>query len=126
MTKRLLSFALGITILSVLLYLGHSFLLAHFGESISFALRSVYYFNALACVIICICVELLFTRLPSQVGYAYLASIFIKIGLFVLIFKNTLFPDGEFPMSERLSIVVPMMVFLIVEAVYCGRLMNQA
>jgi hypothetical protein len=37
-----------------------------------------------------------------------------------------LLTEGEFPMSERLSIVVPMMVFLVIEAVYCGRLMNKA
>ncbi|GAB3330119.1 hypothetical protein GCM10027429_06890 [Marivirga atlantica] len=126
MTKRLLSFALAVVVLSVLLYLGHSFLLTSFDESISFTLSGIYYFNAAACIMICASAEFLSVKLPSQVGYAYLASIFIKIGLFTLIFKEVLLTEGEFPMSERLSIVVPMMVFLVIEAVYCGRLMNKA
>ncbi|MTI25553.1 hypothetical protein E1163_11415 [Fulvivirga kasyanovii] len=94
------------------------------GEEMTFSLSGMYIFHFIAYFVICLSVELLNTRLPSQVGYAYLASVFIKIGVFVLIFKSAIFGANELNMTERLSVVVPMFVFLIFEAIYCGRLMN--
>ncbi|MBL6449927.1 hypothetical protein JMN32_26680 [Fulvivirga sp. 29W222] len=94
------------------------------GEEMAFSLLGMYIFHFSAYFIICLSVELLYTRLPSQVGYAYLASVFIKIGVFVLVFKSAIFGAEDLSMAERLSIVVPMFLFLIFEATYCGRLMN--
>jgi hypothetical protein len=69
-------------------------------------------------------VELLSAKLPNQVGYIYLSSVFVKIGIFVLVFKSIIFSIEVLPMSERISIVIPMFIFLIIEAIYSGRIMN--
>ncbi|MTI20137.1 hypothetical protein E1176_03820 [Fulvivirga sp. RKSG066] len=84
----------------------------------------MYVFHFVSYLVICLSIEALFKKLPSQVGYAYLASVFIKIGVFVLVFKSTIFGLEAMTMPERLSIVIPMFIFLIFEATYCGRLMN--
>lgn len=110
--------------ITVILYVTHIYLLDYAGEEMTFSLLGMYIFHFVAYFVICLSVELLYTRLPSQVGYAYLASVFIKIGIFVLIFKSAIFGANELNMTERLSVVVPMFVFLIFEAIYCGRLMN--
>ncbi|GAA0892280.1 hypothetical protein GCM10009122_19590 [Fulvivirga kasyanovii] len=124
MIKRFLSFTVVVVMLTVILYVVHIYLLDYMGEEMTFSLSGMYIFHFIAYFVICLSVELLNTRLPSQVGYAYLASVFIKIGVFVLIFKSAIFGANELNMTERLSVVVPMFVFLIFEAIYCGRLMN--
>ena len=55
--------------------------------------------------------ELVYLALPAQVGYAFLASVFLKMGFFVLIFKNSLFGEVELAMFERVSLIVPLFSF---------------
>lgn len=124
MIKRFLSFTLLVVMITVILYVVHIYALDYVGQETAFSLMGMYTFHFVAYLIICLSVEYLYTRLPSQVGYAYLASVFIKIGVFVLVFKSTIFGAEELNMAERLSIVVPMFLFLVFEATYCGRLMN--
>jgi hypothetical protein len=102
----------------------HQFLLAEHEIVLHYSLFNVYLFNVLSCTFICLAAELLSVKLPSQVGYAYLASVFVKMGTFVLLFKETIFNESGFLMTDRLSMVIPTMLFLIIEAGYCGRLMN--
>jgi hypothetical protein len=63
-------------------------------------------------------------KLPSQAGYAYLASMFLKIGFFVMIFQSTIFSDIELEKFERVSLIIPLFLFLIIEAVAVSRLLN--
>lgn len=124
MIKRFLSFTLLVLILSVALYFCQHYLLNSQEQKLAFSLTNMYLFHFISYVIICLSVEFLNTKLPSQVGYAYLASVFIKIGVFVLVFKSTILRAEDLSMAERLSIVAPMFLFLVLEAIYCGRLMN--
>jgi hypothetical protein len=94
------------------------------GESLSFSLNAIYYFHFAAYLIIVVAVELLSKKLPNQVGFFYLASVFIKIGFFVLIFNNTIFGETPLNMLERITIIIPFFMFLIFEAIYSGKLMN--
>ncbi|ELR69897.1 hypothetical protein C900_04600 [Fulvivirga imtechensis AK7] len=93
-------------------------------QTLAFSLVAMYLFHFISYVIICLSVEYLNAKLPSQVGYAYLASVFIKIGVFVLVFKSTIVGAEDLTLVERLYIIIPMFLFLVLEAIYCGRLMN--
>lgn len=124
MIKRLFVFYLLIIAVSFTAFFVHQLILSEQAIVPSIALANVYLFNVISCSLICLMAELLSQKLPSQVGYAYLASVFVKMGTFVLIFKDTIFNDNGFLMHDRLSMVVPTMLFLIIEAIYCGRLMN--
>lgn len=124
MIKRFLLFTLLVTMLTVIIYVVHIYSLDYVGQETSFSLVGMYTFHFIASLVICLSVEVLNTKLPSQVGYAYLASVFIKIGVFVLVFKSAILSTEALNMTERLSIVVPMFLFLVFEATYCGRLMN--
>lgn len=124
MFKRFGLYTVLVIILAVLLFLSHQYFLSGYEDKVSFSIVDMYVFHFVSYIVICLGVEYLANKLPSQVGYAYLASVFVKIGLFVLIFKSAIFSEAELTMPERLSIVIPMFVFLILEAVYCGRLMN--
>lgn len=124
MLKRFALYTGLVIIIAIVMYYAHQHIITDLEANVSFSIMGMYLFHFVSYLVICLGVEYLATKLPSQVGYAYLASVFVKIGLFVLIFKNAIFAEIELNMPERLSIVVPMFVFLILEAVYCGRLMN--
>ncbi|MFQ3214461.1 MAG: hypothetical protein ACJAT1_000038 [Marivirga sp.] len=124
MIKRLIVFYLLLIAVSFTAFFVHQFLLAEHEIVLHYSLFNVYLFNVLSCTFICLAAELLSVKLPSQVGYAYLASVFVKMGTFVLLFKETIFNESGFLMTDRLSMVIPTMLFLIIEAGYCGRLMN--
>lgn len=124
MAKRFLLFIILACIVSILLFKLHAFLISSQNETLSFALFSVYLFHFVATLIICLAVEILSTKLPNQVGYLYLASVFVKIGFFVIIFKNVIFSVEEMAFIDRISIIIPMFLYLIAEAIYSGRIMN--
>ncbi|WKK78827.2 DUF6168 family protein [Marivirga arenosa] len=124
MVKRLLIFTLLTLVLAVVILFAQNWYLSSQNEVLSYSLEAMYIFHFISFIVIAGSVELLSKKLPDQVGYFYLASVFIKIGLFVLIFKNTLFSEEELNFPERISIIIPFFMFLVMEAIYSGRLMN--
>ena len=94
------------------------------GQALPFSLLSVYLFHAIATIIIYLIVETLNEKLPNQVGYAYLMLICFKIGAFVLIFQKSIFSLETLEMTSRISLVIPLFVFLITEGVIIGKLLS--
>lgn len=95
------------------------------GQDLPFSLLSVYLFHAIATIIIYLIVETLNEKLPNQVGYAYLMLICFKIGAFVLIFQKSIFSLETLEMTSRISLVIPLFVFLITEGVIIGKLLTR-
>ncbi|WKK86159.1 DUF6168 family protein [Marivirga arenosa] len=124
MLKRLMIFTLLTLVLAVVILFAQNWYLSNQNEVLSYSLEAMYIFHFISFIVIASSVGLLSKKLPDQVGYFYLASVFIKIGLFVLIFKNTLFSEEELNFPERISIIIPFFMFLVMEAIYSGRLMN--
>lgn len=124
MSKRFFSYITFAFALAVVLFFLHQYLLNLLNIQVSLPLFSMYIFHLASFLVISLGVEWLSKKMPTQVGYAYLASVFIKIGLFVLIFQSAIFGDEELSMASRLSIIFPLFIFLILEATFAGRLMN--
>ncbi|WP_299713941.1 DUF6168 family protein [uncultured Tenacibaculum sp.] len=122
MIKRILIFTVTLILLFLLSYFTNAYLVKEL--TLSFSLLQVYLFHVIAAFIVYGIVEFVASILPNQAGYAYLASIFIKIGLFVLIFNGSVFAKENLSRPERLSLVVPLFLFLITEAVAISKLLN--
>ncbi|SNR13990.1 DUF6168 family protein [Tenacibaculum jejuense] len=122
MIKRILLFTAVLVFLFILSYFTNTYLVKEM--TISFSLLNVYVFHVLAALVVYAIVEFIADILPNQAGYAYLASIFIKIGLFVLIFNASVFSKENLSRPERVSLVVPLFLFLITEAVAISKLLN--
>lgn len=122
MIKRILIFTVTLILLFLLSYFTNAYLVKEL--TFSFSLLQVYLFHVIAAFIVYGIVEFVASILPNQAGYAYLASIFIKIGLFVLIFNGSVFAKENLSRPERLSLVVPLFLFLITEAVAISKLLN--
>jgi len=92
--------------------------------NLSFSLFNVYMFHAIAAFVVYSIIELLAERLPTQAGYTYLAAIFLKIGLFVLVFKDSVMANNSLSKPERISLIIPLFLFLIIEAVGVSKLLS--
>lgn len=124
MIKRILYFVIAIILLFLLSYPLHNYLLQSKEITLSFSLFSIYIFHVIASILVYIIVELMATYLPAQAGYGYLTSVFIKLGFFVLIFNNPVFTSINLSKPERFSLVIPLFLFLIAEALATAKLLN--
>lgn len=124
MIKRVLFFLIAVLLLFVISFFLHHFILQSKEISVSFSLIGVYAFHVISAIIVYGIVELVAEKIPNQAGYAYLASIFLKIGFFVLIFQASIFANEELTKPERISLVIPLFLFLITEAIAVSKLLN--
>jgi len=121
MSKRILVVTSIFFGLFLIAYNLHNYLI---DAVLSFSLFKVYLFHLIAAIIVYIGIEIVSDKLPNQAGYAYLTFIFIKIGVFVLIFQSSVFANDDLTQIERVGLVVPLFLFLITEAVSVSRLLN--
>ena len=124
MIKRLILFSVSIVFMFIVSYELHDYILSLKKLDLSFSLLSVYVFHVIAAMIVYVIVELIAFKLPNQAGYAYLASIFLKIGFFVLIFQASVFENEALTKAERFSLIIPLFLFLIAEAIAVSKLLN--
>jgi len=124
MIKRILSYLLIVIAVFVVVFFTHQYVLDSKQLVLSYSLLNVYLFNAIASTIVYGCVELVAEKLPSQAGYAFLACVFLKIGFFVLLFQATIFPEVKLEVFQRLSLMIPFFLFIIIEAVGIAKLLN--
>ena len=124
MIKRILYFISGATVLAVTSFYVHSSLLEELNP-IRVSLVKVYLFMLIFSVLIYGAIELMSDYMPTQVGFIYLVTIFIKMGFFILMFKGVIFAEGGMVQAEKYSLVVPMMMFLFFEAGASFSLLNK-
>lgn len=125
MIKRIIYFSVVVFILFVIGYFTNKYLLENQKIVLSFSLLSVYLYQAIATVIVYTAVEIIYQKYPVQSGYTYLVSVFLKIGLFILIFQSTIFAEERLTRIERLILIIPVFVFLITEAIAVSKLLTQ-
>ncbi|MBU2950347.1 hypothetical protein KO493_06535 [Tamlana agarivorans] len=121
MIKRILIFTLSIFLLFAISYTAHSYFIK---QAMAFELWHVYLYHAIAALVVYISIEGVASMVPNQAGYAYLALMLLKIGIFVFIFKNSVLENDALTKVERLALVLPLFLFLIAEAVAVARLLN--
>jgi len=124
MIKRILTYLSIILLVFVVVFFAHQYVLDSKQLVLSYSLLNVYLFNAIASIIIYGCIELVAEKLPSQAGYAFLACVFLKIGFFVVIFQATVFSEVRLELFQRLSLMIPFFLFIVIEAVGVAKLLN--
>lgn len=124
MIKRIVSYLLIVVVVFVVVFFTHQYILESKQLVLSYSLLNVYLFNAIASIIIYGCIELVAEKLPSQAGYAFLTCVFLKIGLFIVLFQATVFSEVKLELFQRLSLMIPFFLFIIIEAVSVAKLLN--
>ena len=121
MYKRIIGFVLIIAVLFAISFSLHTYFNT---ELLSFSLLWVYLFHAISAILIYSIIEYVASKLPNQAGYAYLTAMFFKIGAFVIIFQESVFVKEHLSTAERMALVFPLFLFLIVEAAAIAKLLN--
>ena len=124
MIKRILIYISIVLLVFIVVFFTHQFVLDSKRLVLSYSLLNIYLFNAIVSVIIYACIELVAEKLPSQASYAFLACIFLKIGFFVMLFQVAIFPEEKLELFQRLSLLIPFSLFIIIEATGVMKLLN--
>ncbi len=121
--NRILQF----TTIIVATFLAGSLLHAQFvPTNIEVSVWGVYFFFALSALFIYGAVEITLRLVPSNTGYAFLMGLFIKMGVFLLIYNRVLISDEPASKSVKILMLIPFFVFLAIEALGVMKVMKEA
>lgn len=92
-----------------------------------FSLQKVYLFHLVFSLIICsnFLVFSTFTKVFEQLGFIYLGTILLKLILFSIIFHKVIVSEEGLPFSARLSLFIPMLIFLLTETVCITKILKK-
>lgn len=124
MIKRILYLIVTVIILFLVSYSAHDYVLTLKEIKLPYSLLSIYIFHVIATIIIYVSLEFLADNLPNEAGYGYLAFMLLKIGFFLLIFQDTVFGEDKLVKLEKVSLVIPLFIFLATEAIVVSKLLN--
>ncbi len=124
MIKRILIFSIIVIAIGVLGYFVNNFFIEKSSASLSFSLASIYLFNVIASLLIYIAVEVVVNYLPNETGYLYLGLMLVKFGVFILMYQNAIFSETGLTKPEKISILFPVLTFLMIEAIGVSKLLN--
>ena len=118
-------------IIFVLLYFTglntHLFFIEKIDLQLPFDLYKIYLFHAVFSALICVNF-LIFSSVDKvfeQLAFIYLGTLVLKIIVFSIFFYRLIFSGGSLTNQEAVSLLIPMFVFLLTEAVFVLKILNQ-
>ena len=123
MLKRILISAIGILIFTTILFFGHQAILS--SDTLPYELIHTYVFHGIFFVVAVLVIEVIYMLNPAQLGFSYLGVIFAKLGAFIVVFNGALFSEESLEMSAKLSLVIPLLIYILIEALYCARMLKK-
>jgi hypothetical protein len=122
LVKRVLVFNGVIVATAVLMAVLQS---VFFNWNLPFSEVSLYVFFGISSIFIVTGIELLYTIMPNNAGYAFLVGMFVKMGLFMMIFYSKMLEIKNIHFSDKIFILVPLFVFLFLETLVVINLLMQ-
>jgi len=105
----------------------HEFFIEKQQINLPFPLKKVYLFHLIFSLLVCLNF-LIFSAFESvfeQLGFLYLGSILLKITLFYAFFYASIITKQELTFSHRISLFIPVILFLIPEAAIVAKIMKK-
>ncbi|MFL3661455.1 MAG: DUF6168 family protein [Polaribacter sp.] len=127
MNKEIFKYVLIFALLFLIGSSAHQFLGQFLDFKFSFSIDKVYFFHAFFSALICVNLRVVsnFERLFPQLGFIYLSTLVLKLVLFVVFFYDPLFVVDSFSIAEKVALFIPLFVFLLIEAVFVLKILNQ-
>lgn len=127
MLKQLFYVLTGFVISLLILYFSQKYFVTQKQLQIRYDLFKVNIFFAVSSFIIVVNFIFLskIESLKPQLGFIYLPTLFVKGIFFYLIFQNTVFSIKDLKMVERINLLIPAILFLIVEVLFIAKILNQ-
>jgi hypothetical protein len=127
MSKDIFRYVAVFALLFLIGFYGHQFFLEYKGLKILFSLEKIYLFHASFSALICVNLRVFSTvdKFFSQLGFIYLSTLVLKLIFFTIFFYNPLFTIASFSFAEKLALFFPLFIFLLTEAVFVLKILNQ-
>ena len=127
MNKIFLKYLLYFIIACVITYAIQIWIIDLSSESLRYNVLDVDLFFGIASYIICVHFLFLETieKLRPQLGFLYLPTLFIKGILFYFYFKNSIFSLETLTTLERVHLIIPLVVFLVLEVYLISRILTK-
>ncbi len=127
MLKTLIVYCFAFVVLFLVVHFSQEFILHQLSSSVRFDVLYTNLFFALASLIICIHFQFfsLFKSLEAQLGFVYLPTLFIKGIIFFFAFKTEVFSLDVLTTIERLSLLIPLLVFLGLEVFFVVKIIRK-
>ncbi|PQB08540.1 hypothetical protein BST83_16480 [Polaribacter filamentus] len=92
-----------------------------------FSLQKVYVFHLGFSVLVCVNFRLFSNvdKIFPQLGFIYLVALFLKIVLFCALFYQSIFNEENLSQIARVSLFIPMLIFLSTEAFFVAKILNK-
>lgn len=127
MIKSILLYLITFSALFLLSFFLHEYYLDVNEFFLPFSLKKVYLFHAGFSLLICVNFRLLANvdKIFPQLGFIYLGCLFFKIILFCVVFYKSLFNETILSEIAKISLILPMFIFLLTEAIFIARILNK-
>ncbi|MCL7752372.1 DUF6168 family protein [Polaribacter sp. Z022] len=127
MIRSILVFTIIFFSLFLLSFSLHEFVIENQQINLPFSLKKVYLFHLGFSLLICVNFLIFSTvnKIFEQLGFIYLGTIVLKLILFSIIFNNPLFSEEGLSFQARLSLFIPMIVFLLTEAILVAKILKK-
>lgn len=94
----------------------HVFIIERFNINIHFGVIGVYIYNLIASIALTASVFFLKDKLNESISWVFLSGVFLKIGIFAILYNGIIFKQKILTDNEKYSIVFPMLFFFGIEA----------
>ena len=127
MNKDIFKYIVVFTALFLISFYLHNFSITSKEINLSFSLEKTYIFHAFFSALVCINMRFFSEnkKVKPQLGFIYLASLILKLVLFCIVFYNPLFTAENFTISEKISLLIPLLIFLFVEVFFTIKILNR-
>jgi hypothetical protein len=114
--KRIAIYNSLVLISFCILYFTHNLVLDETAWKAPFSLFSIYLFFGICSLLLITGIEFLFDVNPTSAAYAFLVGIFLKMGLFMLIFFAKGLAEHPLNFTEKIGVLLPLFTFLGIES----------
>lgn len=127
MVKNIVVYTIVFFFLFLISFSLHEYFLENKEIDLSFSLKKVYLFYLGFSLLVCINFLILssLNKFVEKLGFIYLGTIMLKIILFCVFFYKHLFLEVSFPLAAKISLLIPMFVFLFAEAFFVSKILNK-
>lgn len=105
----------------------HIFVLNKYNQSISFPTGDVYTFHAIFSMLICVLFLFLSktAKFKDQLGFIYLSTLLLKLIFFAIIFRDLIFHEQVLTTFDRISLLIPVVLFLSFEVLFVSKIFKR-
>lgn len=103
----------------------HEYIIANNSVKIGYSLVKVYLFHAIYSFLLCAVFQILsdVRKWQEQLGFLYLGALVFKLVFFSVLFSSFLFGQETFTFPERVSMLVPVFIFLLPEVYFIYKIL---